>query len=330
MKSDSYTVSTVPPEIAAKRRQRQREAARKAAQKAAETGNAPAPRAEATSGSEAAPKSGAAVKPAKTPTTASKASGRKAPPAKAPKKGAAAPKTKAASGRRRSWPVRMLRTLLRRVMLAGLLFALAFVALVLFYRVAGVPAGPYMLAESWRLGGVAHEARSLDDLGLDVARAAVAAEDARFCAHDGLDLDAIEQAIAEWRRGEGMRGASTITQQTAKNVFLWHGRTLVRKALEVPVALVLEALWGKRRIVEAYLNIAEFDEGVFGVEAAARHYYGVAAKDLGPARAARLMTVLPDPKGRHPDSPGLRARAGRIASGARTIEARGDDACFAR
>uniref|UniRef100_UPI003D1065DB transglycosylase domain-containing protein n=1 Tax=Altererythrobacter sp. TaxID=1872480 RepID=UPI003D1065DB len=114
------------------------------------------------------------------------------------------------------------------------------------------------------------------------------------------------------------RGASTISQQTAKNVFLWQGRSWVRKGLEAALTPVIELLWGKRRIMEVYLNVAEFDEGVFGVGAAARHYFGVAAGDLTPAQAARLMAVLPDPKDRSASRPsaGVQRRARAISAGA--------------
>ena len=117
-----------------------------------------------------------------------------------------------------------------------------------------------------------------------MARSLVAAEDANFCQHWGFDMAAIRDAID----GGGTRGASTLSQQTVKNVFLWHGRSWPRKALEAALTPVVELLWSKRRIVEVYLNVAEFDEGVFGVEAASRHYFGVSAADLSAVQAARL------------------------------------------
>jgi len=130
----------------------------------------------------------------------------------------------------------------------------------------------------------------------------------------------------------GARGASTISQQVVKNVYLWHGRTLWRKALEAAITPVVEAVWSKRRILEVYLNIAEFDTGVFGVQAAARHYFGVDAADLTPVQAARLAAILPDPKGRSASNPSqqVRARAGRILDGAETIRVDGRAACFER
>ena len=159
-----------------------------------------------------------------------------------------------------------------------------------------------------------------------MARSAVAAEDANFCLHWGLDLTAIRAALDQG----GTRGASTISQQVVKNVFLWQGRSWLRKALEAGLTPVMEALWSKRRVLEVYLNIAEFDEGVFGVEAAAQHYFGVSAADLSDLQAARLAAVLPDPKGRSASDPGplVRQRTGQIIDGAATIAADGRDDCF--
>lgn len=128
----------------------------------------------------------------------------------------------------------------------------------------------------------------------------------------------------------GGRGASTLSQQTVKNVYLWHGRSWLRKALEAAITPVVEGLWTKRRIIEVYLNVAEFDEGIFGVEAAARHYFGVGPEDLSAMQAARLAAVLPDPKDRSASKPGewLRKRAASIMDGAATIRRDGRSACF--
>ena len=126
--------------------------------------------------------------------------------------------------------------------------------------------------------------------------AVVASEDQRFPTHWGVDFAAIGKALEEYRAGEGLRGASTITQQTAKNLFLWNGRSFVRKTLEAALALGLEVFWPKQRILEVYLNIAEFGPGIYGVEAASRAYFGVSARDLSRSQAARLAAVLPNPK----------------------------------
>ena len=161
-----------------------------------------------------------------------------------------------------------------------------------------------------------------------MARAAVAAEDADFCRHWGFDMRALRAAIAEG----GARGASTISQQTVKNAFLWQGRSWPRKAIEAALTPVVEALWTKRRILEVYLNLAEFGEGVFGVEAAARHHFGVPARDLTPEQAARLAAVLPAPKSRDAADPSeaVARRAAAILDGAETIARDGRAACFER
>jgi monofunctional biosynthetic peptidoglycan transglycosylase len=159
-----------------------------------------------------------------------------------------------------------------------------------------------------------------------MARSAVAAEDANYCLHWGFDMAAIREAID---RG-GTRGASTIPQQVVKNVYLWHGRSWLRKALEAGLTPAVELVWSKRRILEVYLNVAEFDRGVFGVEAAARHYFGVGASELTPVQAARLAAILPDPKGRSASdpSPFVRQRAASILDGAETIRVDGRADCF--
>ncbi len=188
------------------------------------------------------------------------------------------------------------------------------------------PSNIYMFSESRRLGGVQQIWVPLEEVAPVMARSAVAAEDANFCQHWGFDVEAIRAAIDEG----GGRGASTITQQTVKNVYLWHGRRWVRKAAEALVTPVVEAIWSKRRILEVYLNVAEFDEGVFGVESAARHYFDVSASNLSATQAARLAAILPSPKNRSASNPSsfVRKRTRQIMSGAATIRADGRAACF--
>ncbi len=223
----------------------------------------------------------------------------------------------------REWTRRVLRRLVR----AMLVLLLAAAGLVLGLRWVNPPVTYLMFAERARLGGIAREWVPLERMAVNLALSAVAAEDADFCAHHGFDLAGIRAALADRER---LRGGSTISQQVAKNVFLWPERSWLRKGLEAGMTLMIEALWGKRRILEVYLNVAEFDSGVFGVEAAARRYFGVGAAELGPRRAARLMAVLPDPKRRSPVSgSGFIARRGEaIARGAATIRADGRAACF--
>lgn len=197
----------------------------------------------------------------------------------------------------------------------------------LLYALINPPTNAYMLSESRRLGGVSQDWVPLDRIAPVMIRSAVAAEDANFCLHWGLDVNAIRDAM---ERGRG--GASTISQQVVKNVFLWHGRSWARKSIEALWTPVTEVFWSKRRILELYLNVAEFDAGVFGVQAAARHYFGVDAVDLTATQAARLAAILPAPKERSAVNPSsfTRNRAAQILQGAATIAADGRADCFER
>lgn len=202
-------------------------------------------------------------------------------------------------------------------------FALAIVAL---YVVVNPPTTPYMMSESRRLGGIDHAWTPLDEVAPEMARSVVAAEDARFCQHWGFDVEAIRAAID----AGGTRGASTLSQQVVKNVYLWQGRSWPRKALEAALTPLVEGFWSKRRIVEVYLNVAEFGEGVFGIDAAAQAAFGVSPSELTPTQAARLAAVLPDPKERSAADPtdALRRRAAGIMDGAATIARDGRADCF--
>jgi monofunctional biosynthetic peptidoglycan transglycosylase len=230
-------------------------------------------------------------------------------------------KTKAASTGP-SWRRRIRQFVWRTVAVAFLVL----VGAVLLGRIMNPPTTAYMLGESRRLGGVDQAWVTMDMIAPVMARSVVAAEDANFCEHWGFDVVAIRLAIAEGSN----RGASTLSQQTVKNVYLWHGRTWVRKALEAGITPLMEALWTKRRILEVYLNVAEFDEGVFGVKAAAQHYFGVAPDAMSAQQAAQLAAVLPSPKSRSASRPTafLKKRAAQIRSGAATIEADGRSDCF--
>ena len=200
------------------------------------------------------------------------------------------------------------------------------IVLVALFRWVNPPTNYYQVTEYIRLGSLERDWRPLESLPIAVADSAVAAEDANFCRHRCFDLEAIRSVL---EAGES-RGASTITQQVAKNVFLWHGRSWVRKGLEAGFSLLIELLWGKPRILEVYLNVAEFDEGVFGIGAASERYFGKDAEALTSAEAARLMTVLPNPKGR--SAVNLRAvqerRLPTIRSGAETVAQDDRGACY--
>lgn len=203
---------------------------------------------------------------------------------------------------------------------------LAALLIVTSFSFINPPPGAYMRAERHRLDDITRQWVDADDIAPVMLRSVVAAEDANFCEHWGFDLTAIQAAMSDG----ASRGASTITQQTVKNVFLWQDRSWTRKALEALLTPVVEATWSKRRVLEVYLNIAEFDEGIFGVEAAAKRYFGVSADALTPQQAARLATILPAPKSRNAADlpPKLLRRMRQIADGAATIQRDGRAACF--
>lgn len=194
------------------------------------------------------------------------------------------------------------------------------------YTIVNPITGFYMKTEELRLGSIDQEWIDFDQIAPVMARSVVAAEDANFCAHWGFDMSAIRDAIETG----GNRGASTLTQQVVKNVYLWHGRTWTRKALEALITPVVELVWSKQRILEVYLNMAEFDEGVFGVDAAAHHYFGIGPNQLSARQAALLAAILPSPKQRSANRPSdfVRRRATAIMDGAATIKADGRTACF--
>lgn len=163
----------------------------------------------------------------------------------------------------------------------------------------------------------------LEAISPTLARAVAASEDAKFCTHHGVDWEAIGDQLSKLEEGGKPRGASTITMQLAKNLFLWPGRSYIRKALEIPLALWIDLVLSKHRILELYLNIAEWGDGVFGAEAAARHHFNKPAAALSRTEAARLATALPNPIARDPASPSK-----RHSSHARTIRGRTQSADY--
>src|SRR6056297_917821 len=231
--------------------------------------------------------------------------------------------SKPSRGRAGVHPLRFLRRWTLRIAVISVVVVLGVIAA---HRVIEPPRTFYMGQEARRLGSISHEWVPMAQITPVMARAVVAAEDADFCRHWGFDMSAIRDAIAE---GSG-RGASTLSQQVVKNVYLWHGRTWARKALEALMTPVVEAFWPKRRIVEVYLNMAEFDTGVFGIEAAAEHHFGVPASELSARQASLLAAVLPNPKERQAVNPSSSTdrRARAIADGAATIRADGRSECF--
>ena len=207
---------------------------------------------------------------------------------------------------------------------------LGFVALsllmVLIYRFVPPPVTWTMLFDP---NGITKDWTPLEDIDPNMPRAAIAGEDSKFCSHHGFDVDAIAKAAVHNASGGRIRGGSTISQQTAKNVFLWPGRDWVRKGLEAGYTVLIETVWSKRRIMEVYLNVVEWAPGVYGAQAAARHWFGKDAEDLTPREAARLAAILPAPRRYQAAAPGpyVRRRAARIQAAMGTVRGQGLDAC---
>ena len=200
-------------------------------------------------------------------------------------------------------------------------------ALVILYRFVPVPVTATMLMDE---NGITKDWEPLSRIDRNMVSAVIAGEDGKFCSHDGFDREAIEEAMRRNAQGGRIRGGSTISQQTAKNVFLWQGGGYFRKGLEAWFTLLIEQIWGKRRIMEVYLNVAETGIGTYGVEAGAQRYFNHSAARLSQSEAARMAAALPLPKERPVINPtGFTRRYGN------TIQARigvvrrdGLDACI--
>ncbi len=190
---------------------------------------------------------------------------------------------------------------------------LAVLLLGLIYRFV-TPVSTLMLARWATFRPVERLVVPLEAISPSLPAAVIASEDARFCAHHGVDWAALREVIDDADDDGPSRGASTIAMQTAKNVFLWPGRSYIRKGLELPIALYIDLVWGKRRVMEVYLNVAEWGDGIFGAEAAARRHFGKSARNLTRSEAALLAAALPNPRVRNAGRPTGRHRAlaGRI------------------
>ena len=187
-------------------------------------------------------------------------------------------------------------------------------ALVLVFKFIPVPVTATMLMDS---NGITKDWTALSNIDRTMVRAVIAAEDGKFCSHEGFDREAIEDALENNRQGGRVRGGSTISQQTAKNVFLWQGGGYVRKGFEAWFTVLIEQIWGKRRIMEVYLNVAETGLGTYGMEAGAQRYFDKSAASLTPLEAARMAAALPQPKQR-----AVRNPSGWLARHGNTISAR--------
>ncbi|UYF99059.1 MULTISPECIES: monofunctional biosynthetic peptidoglycan transglycosylase [unclassified Halomonas] len=199
---------------------------------------------------------------------------------------------------------RWLERLWRIVWRGALAFVVLSVALVLLFKVVPPPGSMVMVERKIQsiIAGepitITHQWRSFDELSSNAKLAVIAAEDQRFPEHRGFDFVELKRAWQASQDGSRLRGASTLSQQTAKNVFLWSGRSWLRKGLEAWFTLLIETFWSKTRILEVYLNVAEWDTGVFGLEAAADHYFGASGSAMTERQASLLAAILPDPRNR--------------------------------
>ncbi|OJW68364.1 MAG: monofunctional biosynthetic peptidoglycan transglycosylase [Sphingomonadales bacterium 63-6] len=215
---------------------------------------------------------------------------------------------------------------MRFLVMAFVWFLVLSVGLVLIYRFVPPPVTATMILDG---NGITKDWEPLSRIDRNMVSAVIAAEDGKFCSHNGFDKEAIEKAIQRNARGGRIRGGSTISQQTAKNVFLWQGGGYFRKGLEAWFTVLIESVWGKRRIMEVYLNIAETGIGTYGVEAGAQRYFNHSAARLSRVEAARIAAALPLPKERAVVNPtGFTRRYGNtIAARIGTVRRDGFDSC---
>ena len=205
-------------------------------------------------------------------------------------------------------------------------FLIGSIVMVVGYRFVPVPVTWTMLLDP---NGFDKNWTPLSEVSRNMVDAAIAGEDGKFCSHNGFDREAIEQAFERNQQGGRVRGGSTISQQTAKNVFLWQGGGYLRKGLEAWFTVLIENVWGKRRIMEVYLNVAETGIGTYGAEAAAQRYYNKSAARLSAVEAARIAAALPSPRKRSvTNARGFTRRHGNaIAAGVGTVRG-GFDECI--
>ena len=215
----------------------------------------------------------------------------------------------------------------KKILMAVLiLFLLLVFTIVFLFRFIPIPTTPYMISETSNHGSISYSWINLKDMSESIPLSVVAAEDANFCNHWGFDLVAIRSVIEQGSK----RGASTISQQVVKNLFLWPQRSWIRKILEAILTPIIEFSWSKKRILEVYLNVAEFDRGIFGIEQASKQLFGVSSSKLSLQQAALLAAVLPNPKQRSVIEPSkfIQKRALSIADGAATIMKDDRSDCF--
>jgi len=201
---------------------------------------------------------------------------------------------------------RQMHSWLRRAVRILVWIAAAVLLSIVVFRFVNPPTTSVMALSQLRGATVHQRWVPLEQISPELARAVIASEDGRFCVHWGVDWGAVREAIKEGGGLGGLRGASTIPMQTAKNLYLWNGRSYVRKALEAPLAYVMSFIWPKRRMMEVYLNVAQFGPGTYGAEATSRRFFGKSASELTRHEAVLLAAALPNPRFRNPAKPSRR------------------------
>ena len=196
----------------------------------------------------------------------------------------------------------MLKKILQFAKKVALWFFGISIFLVIVFKWVPVPFTPLMITRAIenKMDGkemvCSHDWVPLSEISVNMQKAVIASEDGTFLSHNGFDFKAMQKAFKNNNRGRKLKGGSTISQQTAENIFLWQGRSYIRKGLEAYFTLLIEVIWGKERIMEVYLNSIEMGEGVYGAEAAAQHWYGTSAANLTKNQAAGIAAILPNPR----------------------------------
>ena len=224
--------------------------------------------------------------------------------------------------RRRKYKYKQKRKLIRYVFWAIAAILLSPVLLTLIYRYAPPPGTPLMAIRLFEGEGIRKDWVPMRRISPHAVRAVIALEDINFCRHSGVDWGELFDALAQHFKGGKLRGASTISMQTAKNLYLWPGRDFVRKAIEAPLTFLIESLWDKRRIMEVYLNVIEWGPGIYGIEAASRAYFRKPASRLTAREAGLLAAVLPNPRRWSPERPTVYIQGRMYTSMARAASMR--------
>ncbi len=213
------------------------------------------------------------------------------------------------SSRSRGWGQALRRRWRQIALIAIVIVALPYVLIVLYAPSFIHPISTLMLRDLLLFRGYDRQWVAFEDISPNLVRSVMMSEDGQFCIHDGVDWVQMRGVVTDALEGEATRGASTIPMQTAKNLFLWNGRSFIRKGMELPLALAADFVWSKQRMMELYLNVAEWGPGIYGAEAAAKHHFGVPAAKLTRRQAALLAVSLPNPIDRNAGKPGRGLRS---------------------